>query len=98
MRDDAIFINTARGACVDEAALIAELSAGRLFAFLDVTDPEPTPIDSPLRHLRDVLLTSHIAGPKSKRIGHQVVNDIEAYLRGESPTHVVTADMIDLIA
>lgn len=98
MRDDAVFINTARGACVDEAALIAELSAGRLFAFLDVTDPEPAAKNSPFRKLPNVVLTSHNAGPKSYRIGYQVVNDIEKYLRGDSPTHVITADMIDLIA
>jgi len=41
MADDAVFINTSRGICLDEQALIAELAKGRLFAFLDVSAPEP---------------------------------------------------------
>lgn len=98
MRDDAIFINTARGNCVDETALIAELQQHRLFAFLDVSMPEPTPLDSPLRTLPNVVYTSHIAGPPCFNIGHQAVNDIAAYLKGEPPLHVVTADMLDITA
>ena len=41
MKDDALIVNTARGSLFDEKALVAELSRGRFFAFLDVTDPEP---------------------------------------------------------
>ena len=41
MKDDALLINTARGSLIDEPALVSELSRGRFFAFLDVTDPEP---------------------------------------------------------
>lgn len=98
MRDDAIFINTARGACVDEPALIAELEKGRLFAFLDVTDPEPAPDDSPLRRLHNVILTPHVAGPADRKIGRQAVDDIAAFLAGGSPRRAVTADMLDRLA
>lgn len=98
MRDDAVFINTARGACIDEKALIAELERDRLFAFLDVTDPEPAAADSPLRKLSNVMLTSHIAGPRSVLFGRQVVEDLEATLRGGEPRHVVTAEMLGRIA
>lgn len=94
MPDDAIFINTSRGACIDEPALIAELQQGRLFAFLDVSTPEPAAADSALRTLPNVVYTSHIAGPPTALIGRQVVNDIAAYLSGQSPLCVVTADTL----
>ena len=98
MRDDAVFINTARGVCVDEAALVAELEQGRLFAFLDVTWPEPPAADSPFRRLPNVVYTSHIAGPESANLGHQAVNDIAAYLQGGSPMAIVTEDMLGYTA
>ncbi len=98
MRDDAVFINTARGGCVDEAALVEELRKGRLFAFLDVTDPEPAHADSPMRRLPNVVLTSHIAGMAEHRIGKQAVDDVEAFLTGRQPKLVVTEDMLDRLA
>jgi phosphoglycerate dehydrogenase-like enzyme len=98
MRDNAIFINTARGGCVDEAALIVELQRGRLFAFLDVTDPEPASIDSALRRLPNVVLTSHIAGMADFAIGRQAVDDVEGFLKGGRPKFVVTEQMLDRIA
>jgi phosphoglycerate dehydrogenase-like enzyme len=98
MRDDAIFINNSRGGCVDELALIDELKRGRLFAYLDVTDPEPAAPDSPLRSLPNVVLTSHIAGVADFRIGKQAVDDVEAFLSGKSPLYVVTEEMLDRVA
>ena len=94
MPDDAIFINTSRGACIDEPALVAQLQQGRLFAFLDVSSPEPAPADSRLRSLPNVVYTSHIAGPPATLLGRQAVNDIAAYLSGQSPLCVVTADTL----
>ncbi len=94
MPDDTIFINTSRGACIDEPALTAELQQGRLFAFLDVSAPEPAATDSPLRTLPNVVYTSHIAGPPATLIGRQAVNDIAAYLSGNAPLCVVTADTL----
>jgi phosphoglycerate dehydrogenase-like enzyme len=98
MRDDAVFVNTARGLCIDEAALAVELAKGRLFACLDVTDPEPAAADSPLRRLPNVVLTSHIAGPAAFNLGAQAVDDIAAFLRGRKPLCVQTPDMLDRIA
>ncbi len=47
MRDGTTLINTSRGALLDHDALIAETRTGRLWAILDVTEPEPLPADSP---------------------------------------------------
>jgi len=94
MRADTVFINTARGDCIDEAALIAELEQGRLFAFLDVSSPEPPADDSPLRRLPNVVYTSHIAGPAAQNLGHQAVEDVASFLRGDRPLCVVTADQL----
>jgi D-3-phosphoglycerate dehydrogenase / 2-oxoglutarate reductase len=62
MKPGAIFINTARGAIVDEAALIAALEAGRIaHAGLDVFAQEPLPAGHPLTRLANVTLTAHAA-------------------------------------
>ncbi len=61
MRPEAVLINTARGAIVDEPALVDALENGHLGgAGLDVYTDEPLPSDSPLRHLQNVVLTPHI--------------------------------------
>lgn len=98
MKDNAVFINASRGACIDESALIAELQKGRLFAFLDVSDPEPASMDNPLRSLPNAIYTSHVAGGASVHIGNQVVQDVEAYLNGRQPLMTVTWDMLDRLA
>ncbi len=98
MQDDAVFVNTARGMIVDEDALVAELEKGRLFAYLDVTYPEPAAADHPFRKLPNVVLSSHIAGMADIKFGRQAVNDIAAFLRGESPLMAVTADQLDRLA
>lgn len=85
LKDRAIFINTARGMCVDEAALIVELQKGRIWACLDVTYPEPPEPDSPLYTLPNCILTPHIAGAIKEntfRQGRLVADQIEAYTAG----------------
>jgi hypothetical protein len=62
MKDDAVIINTARGALIDEPGADRGAEQGRLFAFLDVTEPEPPAADSPLRRLPNVVVTPHLAG------------------------------------
>jgi len=98
MKDDAVFVNSSRGSCVDEQALIGELQKGRLFAFLDVSDPEPTVGDSPLRSLPNVIYTSHISGGPSHRLGKQAVDDIESFLRGQAPLMAVSSDQLGRLA
>jgi D-3-phosphoglycerate dehydrogenase len=63
MKPDAFFINTSRGAVVDESALIESLQQNRISgAGLDVFETEPLPADSPLRQLGNVILSPHSAG------------------------------------
>jgi phosphoglycerate dehydrogenase-like enzyme len=95
MKDGAIFINTARGAIVDEDALVAELRTGRISAFLDVTDPEPPAADHPFRSLPNVVLTPHLAGAVSNgclRQGRSAVDQLLEFGRGERMHGEITTE------
>ncbi|MFD0673045.1 hydroxyacid dehydrogenase [Cohnella sp. GCM10027633] len=86
MKDDAVLINTARGSLIDEEALAAELRKGRLWACLDVTEPEPPAIDHPFRSLPNVTLIPHIAGATNNglyRIGDYLTRELELFVQGE---------------
>jgi phosphoglycerate dehydrogenase-like enzyme len=62
LKRGAIVVNVARGALLDQDALIRNLAAGRLRgAVLDVFDEEPLPVTSPLWGMRNVLITPHVA-------------------------------------
>jgi phosphoglycerate dehydrogenase-like enzyme len=101
MRDGATFINTARGALVDESALIAELRTGRITAHLDVTDPEPPVAGSPFWSLPNVYLTPHLAGSSSgevRRMGQLAIEECLRVMRGEAPRFPVTEAMLATMA
>lgn len=102
MRDGTILVNTARGAIIDEQALVAELRSGRIFACLDVTDPEPPAADSPLRTLPNVVLTPHIAGAATNnrfRQGTYVVDELErVLLKGEPPRFGISEEALARMA
>ena len=62
MKNSAILVNTARGAVVDPQALYEGLVDGEIaYAALDVTEPEPIPMDHPLLALQNCLIVPHIA-------------------------------------
>jgi phosphoglycerate dehydrogenase-like enzyme len=62
MKPEAILVNCARGAVVDEAALARALAAGTIRAAgIDVFDPEPPHPDNPLLGLHNAVLTPHVA-------------------------------------
>ena len=80
MKKDAILINTSRGPIVDEAALIDALQSNKIAgAGLDVFEKEPLPKESPLRRMKNVILTPHTAGMPDGLKFHQ---KRYAYFRG----------------
>ncbi|GAA4053066.1 hydroxyacid dehydrogenase [Streptomyces shaanxiensis] len=92
IRDGGVLINTSRGALIDPEALTGELVSGRLYAVLDVTEPEPLPAGSPLYHLPNVFLTPHIAGSlgnELERLGRIVVEELERVVGGAGLVHEV---------
>ena len=101
MQDGAAFINTARGALVDEAALIAELQTGRIHAVIDVTDPEVPSATSPLFNLPNVFLTPHVAGAigtERARLGLMAVEEIERFVRGEPMLYEIEPELLERLA
>ena len=99
MKDNALIVNTARGGLIDEPALIAELQKGRFFAFLDVTDPEPPAVDSPLRTLDNVVVTPHIAGciEDCSRLSELAADELRLFFDGNPSSNLVTQDMYNRI-
>ncbi|GAB3246941.1 2-hydroxyacid dehydrogenase [Kineosporia babensis] len=94
MKADALLVNVARGAVVVTAALVAELSTGRIRAALDVTDPEPLPADHPLWSLENVIVTPHIGGNSTAmapRVAALVRAQAEALRDGKPLRNVVIA-------
>ncbi|NPV80057.1 MAG: hydroxyacid dehydrogenase [Firmicutes bacterium] len=101
MKDNAILINTARGSIINEEDLIAELKKGRIWACIDVTDPEPPTKDSALRSLPNVILTPHIAGVVTNglfRLGRYATEEIERFVAGEAPINPVKKESLSYIA
>lgn len=92
MKETAFFVNTARGAIIDQDALIEQLESGNLRgAALDVYEEEPLPEDHPLLELDNVVTTPHLAGAAEEVINRHstmLVDDIEAILAGETPVNV----------
>ena len=92
MADGALLVNAARGVVVDTDALLAELTAGRLRAALDVTDPEPLPEGHPLWSAPGLLLTPHVAGAvpdTNARAAAAVTDQLARVLAGQPLVNVV---------
>jgi glyoxylate reductase len=97
MKPNAVLINTARGLVVDGQALYEALKAGRLFAAaLDVTDPEPLPMDSPLLELDNLIVVPHIASASKstrEKMSLMAAENLIAGLKGERLPHCVNPEV-----
>lgn len=85
MKEDALIVNTSRGAVIDEAALEKYAAEGKLRAVLDVFEVEPLPMDSKLRGLDNVVIVPHSGGPTidvRRLVTMGLIDDIERYFNG----------------
>ena len=99
MQPHAFLINTSRGPCVDEEALIKALEAGRIAgAAVDAWEIEPTREDNPLRTHPKVIATGHNVGHSEEvyaALPGLAVENILKGLRGEPPTCFRNPDVFD---
>lgn len=91
MKPNAVLVNTARGGVLDQDALYHALKLRQIFAAaLDVTDPEPLPMDSPLLELENCIIVPHL-GSASKKTRDMMsllaARNLLAGLKGEKLPH-----------
>ena len=102
MRENAVFINTGRGAQVVEDDLVRVLTERPdLTALLDVTNPEPPVEGHPFYTLPNCLLTPHIAGSggdEVARMGEYMLDECKTYLAGEPCQYEVSLKMLETMA
>ena len=93
MRPGVIIVNCARGALVDQEALLAALDSGHVGgAGLDVTEPEPLPPNHPLLDRDNVVVTPHVASTTTVgivRLVGQALEQALVWLRGGMPEHLI---------
>lgn len=98
MKPGAILINTARGALIDENALVVALNENRIAgAALDVFQSEQMTPDHPLLNVRNAILTPHVAGSTEealRRTAEQVVERVVSVLAG-TPLDLVNPEVWD---
>jgi phosphoglycerate dehydrogenase-like enzyme/predicted dehydrogenase len=96
LRPGTVLINIARGALIEPNALLARLQRGDIFACLDTYEEEPLMASHPLRKLRNVFLTSHIAGGSPDNYAAaavEVVRKVAAHL-ADNITESISAERL----
>ncbi|MER7302520.1 phosphoglycerate dehydrogenase [Nocardioides sp. NPDC127514] len=98
MKPGAVLVNTARGAILDEDALVSAVREGRIAgAALDVVAEEPLPAESPLRGVPGIVVHSHLAGQTAearRAAGLEGARELLDALAG-CPKHAVNAHLIE---
>lgn len=95
LKDGVIVANGGRGTAIDTDALAEAVDSGKVgCAFLDVTDPEPLPLDHPLWKKPNVFITPHVAGGYNMietqfRIARVVAKNYRHYLQNEPCENIV---------
>ncbi|REJ08506.1 hydroxyacid dehydrogenase [Microbacterium bovistercoris] len=101
LHDGGTVINTARGDLIDTEALAAECASGRLFAYLDVTEPEPLPSDSALLTMESCFVTPHIAGAMGRdvhRLTTFILEELNRVIATGSTPYATSRDEQRLLA
>lgn len=102
MKREAILVNTARGPLIDTDALVAALRTGEIgSAALDVTDPEPLPVDHPLLRLPNAIVVPHIASATvgtRRRMAELAAGNLLDVLRGERPSSLINPEALEVRA
>ena len=98
MKKTAFLINTARGAIVDEAALVRALKKKQIAgAGLDVFEHEPK-VHADLKRMKNVVIVPHLGSATvevREQMANIVVDNIEALLRGDRPPNIVNPDVLE---
>jgi glyoxylate reductase len=98
MKKTAILVNSARGPIVDPKALYNALRNREIaYAALDVTEPEPIPLDDPLLTLDNIVIAPHIASASvatRTKMAMMAVDNLLAGLRGERPPNIVNPEVL----
>jgi len=99
MKPGAILVNVSRGPVVDDDALIAALTEGRIRgAALDVFLTQPLPANHPYLHLDNVIVTPHLAGlteESMKRMGLGAAEEVLRILKGELPLNLRNPEAVE---
>lgn len=101
MKPNAILVNTARGPVVDQDALVSALQNGTIWAAgLDVTTPEPLPMEHPLNQLQNCVILPHIGSATitaRDAMSSLAARNLIAVLNGEVPPHIVNPSVFEHI-
>jgi D-3-phosphoglycerate dehydrogenase len=101
MKSNAVIVNTARGAIIDQDALYEALSQKKISgAGIDVLEKEPPAEDNPLLSLDNIIITPHIAWYSEesfqKDMG-QGMDELVRVLSGHRPRHIVNPEIFDAV-